>query len=115
MIWPYAPLAAYLTSEREHISASELAILHGAGVEASAGADVIIHFGNPRSEAESAKTEILALERKTFLLQADLADPIQVTNLLARARELGPIYTLVNTAAIFEPLIWDNFSLDARK
>jgi hypothetical protein len=51
---------------------------------------VIIHFGNLRSEAESAKTEILALGRKTFLLQADLADPIQVTSLLGGSLQNKP-------------------------
>ena len=80
---------------------------------ARAGADVIIHFGNSRSEAESAKVEIESLGCKAFILQADLADPIQVAGLLARAREFGPVYALVNNAAIFEPLTWDNSNLEA--
>jgi NAD(P)-dependent dehydrogenase (short-subunit alcohol dehydrogenase family) len=80
---------------------------------ARAGADVIIHFGNSRSEAESAQAEIQALGHKAFLLQADLADPIQVAGLMARAREFGPVYALVNNAAIFEPLTWDNSNLEA--
>jgi NAD(P)-dependent dehydrogenase (short-subunit alcohol dehydrogenase family) len=80
---------------------------------ARAGADVIIHFGNSRSEAESAQAEIQTLGRKAFLLQADLADPIQVAGLMARAREFGPVYALVNNAAIFEPLTWDNSNLES--
>jgi NAD(P)-dependent dehydrogenase (short-subunit alcohol dehydrogenase family) len=79
---------------------------------ARAGADVIIHFGNSRSEAESAQEEVQALGRKAFLLQADLADPIQAAGLMARAREFGPVVALVNNAAVFEPLSWDNCSLD---
>ena len=79
---------------------------------ARAGADVVIHFGNSRSEAESAQAEIEALGCKAFLLQADLADPVQVASLMARAREFGPVYGLVNSAAIFEPLTWDNSNLD---
>lgn len=80
---------------------------------ARAGADVIIHFGNSRSEAESAQAEIQTLGRKAFLLQADLADPIQVAGLMARAQEFGPVSALVNNAAIFEPLTWDNSNLEA--
>jgi len=79
---------------------------------AGAGADVIIHFGNSRGEAESVQAEIQALGRKAFLLQADLADQTQVASLMARAREFGPVYALVNNAAIFEPLTWDNSNLD---
>lgn len=80
---------------------------------ANAGANVIIHFGNSRSEAESAQAEIQTLGRKAFLLQADLADPIQVASLMARAREFGPVYALINNAAIFEPLTWDDSNLEA--
>ena len=79
---------------------------------ARAGADVIIHFGNSRKDAESAQSEIQALGRKAFLLQADLADPIQAAGLMARAREFGSVSALVNNAAIFEPLSWDNCNLD---
>jgi pteridine reductase len=79
---------------------------------AQAGADVIIHYGNSRSDAESARMEIESLGRKAFLLQADLADAEQVANLMPRAREHGPIFALVNNAAIFEPLNWENSSMD---
>ena len=80
---------------------------------AHAGANVIIHFGNSRSQAESAKLEIESLGCKAFILQADLADPLQVAALMARAREFGPVYALINNAAIFEPLTWDNSNLEA--
>ena len=79
---------------------------------AGAGADVIIHFGNSRGEAEIVQAEIRALGRKAFLLQADLSDQNQVAGLMARAREFGPVYALVNNAAIFESLTWDNSNLD---
>jgi len=77
-----------------------------------AGADVVIHYGNSRSEAESAQAEIETLGRKVYLLQAELTDADQVASLISRAREFGPLYALVNSAAIFEPLTWDNTSLD---
>ena len=82
---------------------------------ARAGADVIIHFGRSGDEAQSAKTEIEALGRKAFLLQADLADPRQVAGLMARAAEHAPhsaLFALVNSAAIFEPLDWDQTTLE---
>ena len=80
---------------------------------ARAGADVIIHFGNSNSNAESAQAEIQALGRKAFLLQADLIDPTQVASLMTRAQAFGPVYALVNNAAIFEPLTWDNANLES--
>src|SRR5512141_2138943 len=78
---------------------------------AQAGADVIIHYGNSRGDAESARMEIESLGRKAFLLQADLADADQVASLIPRAREHGSVFALVNNAAIFEPLNWENSSL----
>jgi NAD(P)-dependent dehydrogenase (short-subunit alcohol dehydrogenase family) len=79
---------------------------------AQAGADVVIHYGNSRSDAESARMEIESLGRKAFLLQADLADAEQVANLISHAREHGSVFALVNNAAIFEPLNWENSSMD---
>ena len=79
---------------------------------ARAGSDVVIHFGDSLSDAESLRDEIQALGRKAFLLQADLADPTQAVSLMPHARAFGPIYALVNNAAIFEPLTWDNCSLE---
>lgn len=80
---------------------------------ARAGANVIIHFGTSQSDAESAQAEIQALGRKAFLLQADLTDPAQIASLMARAQALGSVYAIINNAAIFESLTWDNCNLDA--
>lgn len=79
---------------------------------AQAGADVVIHYGNSRTEAESARMEIESLGRKAFLLQADLTDAGQVASLIPRAREYGSVFALVNSAAIFEPLDWKNSALE---
>ena len=78
---------------------------------ARSGADVVIHYGNSRPEAESIQAEIESLGRKAFLVQGDLADPEQVGSLIGRAREHGPLFALVNSAAIFEPLNWENTTL----
>ena len=79
---------------------------------ARAGADVVIHYGSSQSEAESAKAEIEALGRKAYILQADLADAEQAAGLIERAREVGPLYALVNNASIFEALSWETTSLE---
>lgn len=79
---------------------------------ARAGADVIIHYGQSRTEAENVQVEIETMGRKAILLQADLADPTQVGSLISRTLERGPLFGLVNSAAIFESLNWENSTLE---
>jgi NAD(P)-dependent dehydrogenase (short-subunit alcohol dehydrogenase family) len=79
---------------------------------ARAGGDVIIHYGHSQGEAQSLGDEIQTLGRKVFLLQADLNDPAQVGTLIPRASEYGMLYALVNNAAVFEPLTWQNTTLE---
>jgi NAD(P)-dependent dehydrogenase (short-subunit alcohol dehydrogenase family) len=79
---------------------------------ARAGADVVIHYRTSSREAEAVRAAIQASGRKVSLLQADLADANQVNNLIPRALEQGPLFALVNNAAIFEPLTWENTDLD---
>jgi NAD(P)-dependent dehydrogenase (short-subunit alcohol dehydrogenase family) len=74
----------------------------------AAGADVMIHYGQSQPEAESARDEILALGRRSVILQADLDDPQQAAGLIPRALEHGHLFALVNNASIFEPLTWQN-------
>jgi len=78
---------------------------------ARAGADVILHYQNSQLEAEIVRSEIEGLGRKAFLLPGDLADPAQAAGLVPRALEYAPLFALVNNAAIFEPLAWDEISL----
>jgi NAD(P)-dependent dehydrogenase (short-subunit alcohol dehydrogenase family) len=80
---------------------------------ARAGGDVVIHYGSSQNEAESLGLEIEALDRKAFLLQADLNDPSQVANLIPQASEHGQLFALVNNAAIFENLSWQSSTLEA--
>jgi pteridine reductase len=79
---------------------------------AQAGGDVVLHYGKSRKEAESLREEIEAAGRKAFILQADLADPVQAAGLISRAREHAPLFALVNNASIFEPLGWEDTSLE---
>ena len=79
---------------------------------AQAGADVILHYGKSRKDAESLQVEIEAAGRKAFILQADLADPVQAAGLISRAWEHAPLFALVNNASVFESLGWEETSLE---
>mgnify|MGYP000016929883 CR=1 FL=1 len=79
---------------------------------ARAGGDVVIHFGQSQADAQSLCAEIESLGRRAFLLQVDLTDPKQVETLVPRAREHGPLFALVNNAAIFESLTWETSTLE---
>jgi len=71
---------------------------------AKAGADLIIHYGNSRSQADETKNEIASLGRKAWTVQADLRQADEAANLIAQANKVGRLYALINSAAIFEPL-----------
>jgi pteridine reductase len=69
-----------------------------------AGADVIIHHGHSPQEAASVQREIASFGRRAWTLISDLSNADEVSRLISQANEIGPLYALVNSAAIFEPL-----------
>ncbi len=77
-----------------------------------AGADVLIHHGHSDAEALSAQKEIASFGRRAWSLAADLSNADEVSRLISRANEFGPLYGLVNSAAIFEPLTFQDTTLD---
>ncbi len=77
-----------------------------------AGADVIIHHGHSPAEAESVRGELASLGARAWVLAADLSHPESVSQLIERAHELSPLYGLVNSASIFEPLSVHDTSLE---
>jgi NAD(P)-dependent dehydrogenase (short-subunit alcohol dehydrogenase family) len=79
---------------------------------ARAGGDVVIHFGQSEADAKKLSTQIEAMGRRAFLLQADLNDPKQVETLIPYALEHGVLYALINNAAIFSPLTWETSTLE---
>lgn len=81
-------------------------------VVAQQGADVIIHYHHSREQAEEVRSEIQAIGRTAHLLQADLGTPRRAAQIVTRARNFGSIYALVNNAAIFEPLTFQQTTLD---
>jgi NAD(P)-dependent dehydrogenase (short-subunit alcohol dehydrogenase family) len=69
---------------------------------AAAGYDVAVHFNSSRDDAEITASEVAKLGRKATLVEADLADEIQVEMIVpSAAKALGPLTALVNNASIF--------------
>ncbi|HRQ25138.1 MAG TPA: SDR family NAD(P)-dependent oxidoreductase, partial [Anaerolineales bacterium] len=79
---------------------------------AKAGADVIIHHAHSEEDAEQVKGEIEALGRKAHILASDFGTPDSVSRLIVQANDFSPLYALVNSAAIFETLSFQDTSLD---
>ncbi|HNN14308.1 MAG TPA: SDR family oxidoreductase [Anaerolineales bacterium] len=76
-----------------------------------AGANVILHHGHSPAEAETVREEIASFGAQAWVLAADLSHPENASTLIERASELSPLYGLVNSASIFEPLTVHNTSL----
>ena len=77
-----------------------------------AGADLILHHGHSPQEAEALRDELASLGRRAWVLAADFSHPESASQLIERANELSPLYGLVNSASIFEPLSLQETSLD---
>jgi NAD(P)-dependent dehydrogenase (short-subunit alcohol dehydrogenase family) len=80
---------------------------------ARSGGDLIIHHGHSPIEAETTRSEIIALGRKAYILQADFSKPEEINQLVPRALEFGPLFALVNNASIFDPLSLEKTDLQA--
>jgi NAD(P)-dependent dehydrogenase (short-subunit alcohol dehydrogenase family) len=93
-------------------AAKRLGRMFALGV-AHAGGNVILHYRQSASQAEALQEEITSLGVRAFLLPADLADAKQAVNLIPHAAEFGPVYGLVNNAAIFEPYTVETTDLPA--
>jgi pteridine reductase len=79
---------------------------------AQAGADVVIHHGHSLDEASETRDEIEGLGRRAWILASDLSKPVEAFKTISRAKDLSPLYALVNSAAIFEPLSLADTSLN---
>jgi NAD(P)-dependent dehydrogenase (short-subunit alcohol dehydrogenase family) len=76
------------------------------------GADILLHYSHSQIEAKQTQSEIQSLGCQATLVQADFTIPDGAAGLLARCREYGPLFALVNNAAIFEPLKLENTTLE---
>ncbi len=80
---------------------------------AAAGGNLVLHYHNSAEEAHELQEELGAQGATVHLLQADLSDLQQTSELLPRASQFGALYALVNSAAIFEDLDLDTSDLPA--
>lgn len=78
---------------------------------AGAGANVIVHYGHSSDEAVKTAREIDAMGRRAWTLNADLENPNQAAGLIEQAWNISPLFALVNSAAIFEPLSFHQTTL----
>ncbi|OGO29522.1 MAG: hypothetical protein A2Z16_12450 [Chloroflexi bacterium RBG_16_54_18] len=80
---------------------------------AKAGADVIIHYNQSHEDAEGTCSDVLALGRRARLLCADLSNPREAAGVIPQALDWGPLFGLVNNAAIFEQIDWNASDLES--
>ncbi len=80
---------------------------------AQAGANIVLHFNNSEEDAAEVRDEIVKMGRAVQLVRADLAKQTEVASVIHRGSELGPLYALVNNAAIFQPLTLQQTTPDA--
>ncbi|MBF0447539.1 MAG: SDR family oxidoreductase [Magnetococcales bacterium] len=79
---------------------------------AEAGAKVVIHHGRSEREAESLCRQIQAQGGEAATVGADLSQPQQVLALMEQACSFfGPLHLLVNSAAIFNPGLFQDSDL----
>ena len=79
---------------------------------ARAGGRVLLHHGHSPEQAAETLDEIRHQGGQAVILQADLAEPAQVVAMIKEAQASGPLYGLVNNAAIFEHLDLPSTSLE---
>ncbi len=67
------------------------------------GANVVVHYGRSKQEAEDTAGQIEQMGRRALALHADLTDPGQIQRLVGQVTQaLGPIDILVNNASTFQ-------------
>lgn len=76
---------------------------------ASDGWDIAVHYHRSRDEADALVKEIAAHGRRSAAVSCDLADAVQVGQLIGQCNErLGPLTCAVNNASLFEHDTLDN-------
>lgn len=87
----------------------------GAGLAlhlARAGADILLHHGHSPDAAETTADEIRKIGQIAWILQADIEDPDQAAGLIHRAWHIRPFQGLINNAAVFDSLDWQQTTID---
>jgi len=78
---------------------------------AQAGGNLFIHHAHSQIEAEETAEEAQALGVKVWILQKDLGQPENGTELVREAIRISPLFAVVNNAAIFNPIDFETSSL----
>jgi len=73
---------------------------------------VILHYGKSKAKALETQEIIRSLGSEAYLIQADLSKENQTAQLIQRATEFGPLFALVNNAAIFSSLDFQNTTIE---
>lgn len=79
---------------------------------AAAGANVVIHYHGSDEEAVQLQTELKALGCKSHLIQANFSQPKEAQALIESALKHGPLFAVVNSAAIFQKLNLETTTLE---
>jgi 3-oxoacyl-[acyl-carrier protein] reductase len=78
---------------------------------AAEGAEIAVNYRAAADQAEAVAAAIRAIGRRAVAIQADVADAVQVDQLLERTRhELGDVDVLVNNAGIIRPQPFDEIT-----
>ena len=112
----------YGAMEKSSKSSERTVLITGAGKRigrsialrlAAAGFHIVVHANHSGLEAESTADAVRRLNVNSWVFTADLSDPIQTEDLMARAIETaGTIDCLVNNASRFKPASLNVFTLD---
>ena len=79
---------------------------------AKEGGNVILHYGHSFEEANKTKAEIDQMGVRTHLIQYDLNNLSGIDLLVEKSEIFGPLYALVNNAAIFKPINWNTCTVE---
>jgi NAD(P)-dependent dehydrogenase (short-subunit alcohol dehydrogenase family) len=79
---------------------------------ARAGAEVVLHHAHSDIEAEQTAEEVRSFGVKCAVLKADLTDLDQAQELISRTSQSKPLFAIVNNAAVYDPLMWGEVTID---
>jgi NAD(P)-dependent dehydrogenase (short-subunit alcohol dehydrogenase family) len=76
------------------------------------GGNVVLHHSGSDKEAELTYNEVISLGLQCTILKADLSDLHQAEALIKTASQNSPLFAVVNNAAIYETIKWDEVNIE---
>jgi NAD(P)-dependent dehydrogenase (short-subunit alcohol dehydrogenase family) len=76
------------------------------------GGQILLHYNSSKEPAEELQAEIQKLGGQAHLVQADLASSESIRDLIVQLSNYRPLYALINSASIFDPLDFASTSLE---